>query len=154
MSLLVQGCGASSDEAISDVEDQREVVLRWARELAASTEVGLNAPPEDARESYEGVGKSGLTERATSFHYEVQADFKTEQSDPLATLRQDFSKYKPQAEGVTLRLENGDVTAIFRTFPEATGAVNLLVYGPAVEIDEDDMADWEGWVVGEPVDLE
>lgn len=59
MSLLVQGCGASSDEAISDVEDQREVVLRWARELAASTEVRLNAPPEDARESYEGVGKRG-----------------------------------------------------------------------------------------------
>jgi hypothetical protein len=154
MSLLVQGCGGANTDAISDLEEQREVVLLWARELAASTEDTLNAPPEETRESYEGVDKSGLTERATSFHYEVQTDFQTEQPDPLATLSQELSEYGPQLDGVTLSLKNDDMTAIFRTFPEAAGAVNLLVYGPAVEIDEDDMADWEGWVIGEPVDLE
>jgi hypothetical protein len=148
------GCGRASDESIADLEKQRKEVLAWASELANAAETALGASPERAVESYEGVGRSGISDKFTSYQYEVQARFHTDQPDPLTKLSEELSDLEPMIDGVTLAVENGELSATFRTFPEGPGKVSLQVDGHAVEIDDSQIDDWEGYVIGEPVDLE
>ena len=154
LAMAVTGCGGASEESIADLEQQRSAVLAWASELADASETALGAPPERTVESYEGVGRSGISDKFTSYQYEVHAQFHTNQPDPLTKLSEELSDLKPTVDGVTLEVENGDLSATFRTFPEGPGKVSLQVDGHAVDIDDGQIDDWEGYVIGEPVDLE
>jgi len=148
------GCGRSNEEPIAELEQQRTAVLAWASELARSGEAALGAPPERTVESYEGVSRSGVSDTFDSYQYEVHAVFHTDQSDPLAKLSEELSTLDPKIEGVTLKVNDGDLSATFRTFPEGPGKVSLEVDGRAVEIDDSEIDEWEGYVIGEPVELE
>lgn len=151
--LLAGGCGGVSDETYAELEQQRDAVLTWARELSkiAST---TPASPEDARESYDGVDRSGLSDQFTSYKYGTQAMFITDWQDPLDALSDDLGTYGPTASETALRLSNGDMTATFQTYPEGPGKVGLFVEGTPVEIDDEEIRDWAGYVIGEPVDLQ
>jgi hypothetical protein len=147
------GCGGVSDKTYTALEKQREEVLVWARELAPVATTTLGAPPENASESYDGVSRSGLSDDFTSFKYDVQADFVTEIQDPLNALSGQLGEYDPTVAGNTLRLTNGDLKATFQTYPKGPSKVGFLVEGTPIEIDYKDIRDWEGFVIGEPVDL-
>lgn len=153
MMMLTEGCGGVSDKTYTALEKQRDDVLAWARELAPVATTALGAPPENASESYDGVARSGLSDDFTSFKYDVQADFVTEVQDPLRALSGQFGEYDPTVTGNTLHLTNGDLTATFQTYPKGPGKVGFLVEGTPIEIDYQDIRDWEGFVIGEPVDL-
>lgn len=152
--LLAGGCGGVSDETYAELEQQRDAVLTWARDLSKVASTTLAASPEDATESYDGVDRSGLSGQFTSYTYGTQAMFITELQDPLAGLSGDLEAYGPTASGTTLRLSSGDMTAIFRTYPKGPGKVGLFVEGTPVEIDDEEIRDWAGYVVGEPVELQ
>ncbi|MFE7225943.1 hypothetical protein ACFU7D_14225 [Nocardioides sp. NPDC057577] len=152
--LLAGGCGGVSDKTYAELEQQREDVLTWARELSAVASTTLATSPKDATEAYDGVDQKGFSDKYESYKYNVQADFATEQQDPLDALRDELEEFSPTFSGNSLRLSHGDLTAHFQTYPKAPGAVGLVVEGPPIEIDQEDMSDWDGFVVGEPVDLQ
>jgi len=151
--LLAGGCGGVSDSTYTTLEQQRDEVLTWARDLSSVAATTLAASPEDATEGYDGVDRSGLSDQFTSYKYDVQAEFVTEQEDPLTALSDDLAEYDPTISGNALRLSHGDLTATFQTYPKGPGKVGMFVEGAPVEIDHDQIRDWEGYVVGEPVDL-
>lgn len=153
MMMLTGGCGGVSDKTYTALEKQRDDVLAWARELALVATTALGAPPENTSESYDGVARSGFSDDFTSFRYDVQADFVTDVQDPLSVLSEELSEYDPTVTGNSLHLTNGDLTATFRTYPKGPGKVGFSVEGTPVEIDYKDIRDWEGFVIGEPVDL-
>lgn len=152
--LLTGGCGGVSDKTYAELEQQRDDVLTWARELSAVASTTLATSPQDATEAYDGVDQKGFSDKYKSYRYDVQADFDTEQQDPLHALRDELEEFSPTFSGNSLRLSHGDLTAHFQTYPNAPGAVGLVVQGPPIEIDQEDMSDWDGFVVGEPVDLQ
>lgn len=154
VTMVVAGCGGASEDSIADLKQQRKLVLAWASELADSSEAALGASPERTVESYEGVGRSGISDKFTSYQYEVKAEFNTDQPDPLATLSAELDDLDPRIDGTTLEVAKGELSATFRTFPEGPGKVSLQVDGHAVEIDDGQIDDWEGYVIGEPVKLE
>lgn len=151
--LIAGGCGGVSDSTHTKLEQQRDEVLTWARDLSSVAATTLAASPEDATEAYDGVDRSGLSDQFTSYKYDVQAAFVTEQEDPLAALSDDLAEYDPAVTGNALRLSHGDLTATFQTYPKGPGKVGMFVEGTPVEIDQDQIRDWEGYVIGEPVDL-
>ncbi len=151
--LLAGGCGGVSETTYAELEQQRDDVLTWARELSAVASTTLATSPEDATEAYDGVDQKGFSDTYKSYKYNVQADFATEQQDPLDALRDELEEFSPTFSGNSLRLSHGDLTAHFQTYPKAPGAVGLVVEGPPIEIDQEEMSDWDGFVVGEPVDL-
>ena len=151
--MLAGGCGGVSDQTYTELGHQRDDVLAWARELSAVASTTLATSPEDATEAYDGVAQKGTSDKYKSYRYDVQADFVTEQQDPLNALRDELEEFSPTFSGNSLRLSHGDLTAHFQTYPKAPGAVGLVVEGPPIEIDQEDMSDWDGFVVGEPVDL-
>lgn len=141
-----------SDESYKTLEEQRADVLVWGRELSTTAASVLEARPENARDSYDGVDKSGLTNKFVSFRVQLQASFNTAHPDPLAALAQELPEYSPTVEGNALQLENGELDAIFRLPSRAKDRVAFEVVGPSVEIKQDDLSE-RGWVIGEPVDL-
>jgi len=151
--LIAGGCGEVSDSTYTQLEKQRDDVLTWARDLSSVAATTLAASPENATEGYDGVDRSGLSDQFTSYRYDVQADFVTEQEDPLTALSDDLAEYDPTITGNALRLSHGDLTAIFQTYPKGPGQVGMFVEGAPVEIDHDQIRDWKGYVVGEPIDL-
>lgn len=152
--LIAGGCGVASDRTYIKLEQQREDVLTWARELSAVAAITLATSPEDAAEAYEGVDLAGFSDKYASYKYNVQADFTTEQEDPLTALSPDLGPYDPTlTTSNALRLMHGDLTAYFRTYPKGPGKVGLFVEGVPIEISQEEMYDWEGYVNGEPVDL-
>lgn len=152
--VAVTGCRGASEEPIADLEQQRRAVLTWTSELADATEAALGAPPERTVESYEGVDRSGVSDKFTSYQYEVHAEFHTDRPDPLTKISDELRDLEPKVDGMTLAVKNGDLSATFRTFPEGSGKVSLQIDGYAVEIDDRQIDDWEGYVIGEPVELE
>ncbi|MFJ9388509.1 hypothetical protein ACIRON_06810 [Nocardioides sp. NPDC101246] len=153
--LVAGGCGAVNDETYTKLERQRDDVLGWARDLSSVAEATLAASPEDATQSYDGVARSGVSDRFKSYKYDIQARFITEQQDPLAALSDDLASYDPTlTTSNALRLSHGELTAFFQTYPKGPGRVGMFVEGPAIEIDHDQIRDWDGFVVGEPVDLQ
>lgn len=152
--LLTGGCGEDvSKDAIPELEQQREDVLAWAGALSKVAEQTLETAPENATETYDGAARTGASDEFTSFHYVVQADFVTATADPLSALSDGLSEFDPEVSGQTLTLTKGDLKASFRAYPKAEGKVGLEAAGPAVDIEESQMSEWEGWVIGEPVDL-
>lgn len=152
--LVAGGCGGVNDETYTKLERQRDDVLAWARDLSSVAATTLDASPEDATESYDGVARSGLSDQFKSYKYDVQARFVTEQPDPLAALSDDLASYDPTLTSNALRLSHGDLTAFFQIYPKGPGKVGMFVEGPAIEIDHDQIRDWDGYVIGEPVDLQ
>lgn len=151
--MLAGGCGGVSDQTYTELEHQRDDVLAWARELSAVASTTLAASPEDATEAYDGVAQKGTSDKYKSYKYDVQADFVTERQQPLDALRDELEEFSPTFSSNSLRLSHGDLTALFQTYPKGPGKVGMIVEGPAIEIDQEDMSDWDGFVVGEPVDL-
>ncbi|MGH3349241.1 MAG: hypothetical protein ACRDPS_01140 [Nocardioides sp.] len=152
--LLTGGCGEDvNKDAIPELEQQREDVLAWAGTLSKTAEDVLDTAPENAIETYDGAARTGASDEFTSFHYVLQADFSTATADPLSVLSGELSEFDPKISGQTLTLAKGDLTASFRAYPQARGKVGLEAAGPAVEIEESRMSEWDGWVIGEPVDL-
>lgn len=151
--LLAGGCGGVSEKTYAELEQQREDVLAWARELSTVASRTLASSPDNAMESYNGAQQKGYSDKYKSYEYEVQADFVTETPDPRIALRSELKEFDPTFSGNSLRLSYGDLTAYFQTYPAAPDAVGLFVHGTPIEISQEEMTDWDGYVIGEPVDL-
>jgi hypothetical protein len=153
MLSTLAGCGDMSDESYKTLEEQRADVLLWGRELSRTAASVLESSPENARESYDGVDKSGLTNKFVSFRVQLQASFNTTHADPLPALAQEMSEYSPTVEGNVLKLVDGEFNAVFRVPIRAKDRVAFEVVGPSVEIKQDDLSN-RGWIIGESVDLD
>lgn len=109
---------------------------------------------EDASGAYDGVDQSGLGDKYESYHYDIQASFRTTHPDPISALEQALSQYQPTREANgSLHLSHGELTAVFRVPPAAPESVAFRAEGPAVKVSQDEMERWEDRVTNEPVDL-
>lgn len=143
-----------SEDGYRVLEQQREDVQEWSRELSATVSSSLETSPEDATGAFDGVDQSGLSDKYESYHYDVQASFHTTQPDPLAVLAEELADYQPtiRANG-SLHVSHGDLSAVFRVPPAAQDTVAFTAQGATVKIDQAEMEKWDGYVIGESVDL-
>lgn len=152
--MLTVGCGQVTEESFSALEQQRSDLIEWSRELSHTANRVLESRAEDSTGAYSGVDVRGWSDKYESYHYELQASFHTTHPDPITALTAAFEEYDPtvKANG-SLHLANGELAATFRVPPAAEDTVAFAANGPAVEVDQEDMSDWDGYVIGEPVDL-
>lgn len=153
--MLTEGCGQMSEKSFESLEQQRSDVIEWSRELSSTANSVLESRAEDSTGAYDGVDTHGWSDKYKSYHYDIQASFRTAHADPIAALAAAFEEYEPTVKpNGSLHLVRGDLTAAFWAPPAAEGTVGFTANGPAVEVDQEEMSDWDGEITNEPVDLD
>lgn len=152
--MLTGGCGQVNEESFDALEQQRSDVIAWSRDLSSTTNRVLESRAEDSTGAYVGVDKRGLSAKYESYNYDVRATFRSTQADPVVELTAAFADYDPEVDpNGSVRLVNGDLVAVFQAPSTAEGRVAFTASGPAIEIAQEEMMDWDGRITSESVDL-
>ncbi|MEP9381369.1 hypothetical protein [Nocardioides sp. KR10-350] len=144
-----------SEETYAALERDRGRVIAWTRVLVEETDGTLARLDEPATGSYTGVDADGPSGESSAFRYEIQVRLRASAAEPLDAIAERLARFRPVVtqRTRTVTVSHGDLVADFDLAPRGGATVVLIVTGPETPITTDQMAAWDGWEVGVPVDL-